>query len=613
MAEHDANKMGLDRRDTLPTLFRNTVFKQPNRVALREKDYGIWNEYTWKDYFESTRDFCLGLRELGLKKGDKVCILGENCKEWIYADLGIQSAGAVSVGIYPTNPPPQVKYLLSHSQATFAVAKDQEQTDKILEVKERLLLLKKIIVFDMKGLRHYRDKMIISFDAVSRIGNKIHEKEPKLFNSLIDQTSPDDIVILVYTSGTTGPPKGAMLTSNTILSMLDSLRAVLDVKESYNIVSYLPLCHVAERLFSVFLPLKAGCVVNFADSIETVQEAIKEIAPSIFFAVPRIWEKMHSNIHLNIQNATRLKQFIANLFLKLGWKIALRRMNNEKYNLIWKSLYALGYLMLFRKIQDQFGLLKSKSMISGGAPISPDVLKFFYSIGLRIREVYGMTETSGVTHLNPSDRIKIGTVGIAVPRVECRIAEEDGEILIKAPSNFVGYYRDEEATKSALKEGWMHTGDIGEIDEDGYLRITDRKKDLIITAGGKNISPSEIENNLKFSTYITQAMVIGDGKPFVSALIQINIENVGLWAQKKMIPYTTFKDLSRKPEVYELIQEEVNKANKELARVESIRKFLLLDKELDHDDDELTATQKVRRKIILDKYKHYIDQIYGSK
>jgi long-chain acyl-CoA synthetase len=395
--------------------------------------------------------------------------------------------------------------------------------------------------------------------------------------------------------------------------MVDSLRAVLDVKGSYNIVSYLPLCHVAERIFSVFLTLKAGCVVNFADSIETVQEAIKEIAPDIFFAVPRIWEKMYSSIHLNIQNATRIKQLMANFFLGLGWKIATWRMETGNDRLFWKGLYTLGYVMLFRKIQDQLGLLKAKSMISGGAPISPDVLKFFYSIGLGIREVYGMTETSGVTHLNPPDRIKIGTVGLVVPGVKCRIAEEDGEILIRAPSNFVGYYRDKEATETALEGGWMHTGDIGEIDEEGYLKITDRKKDLIITAGGKNISPSEIENKLKFSPYIAQAMVIGDGKKFVSAIIQIDMENVGLWAQKKMIPYTTFKDLSGKPEVYKLIQEEVNKANKELARVENVRKFILLDKELDHDDDELTATQKIRRKIIFEKYPHYVDQIYESK
>jgi long-chain acyl-CoA synthetase len=264
-------------------------------------------------------------------------------------------------------------------------------------------------------------------------------------------------------------------------------------------------------------------------------------------------------------------------------------------------------------MQDQFGLLKARNMISGGAPISPDVLKFFFSIGLKIREVYGMTETSGVTHLNPANKIKIGTVGLPVPRVECKIAEEDGEILIKAPSNFIGYYRDEVATQSVFEDGWLHTGDIGEIDEEGYLKITDRKKDLIITAGGKNITPSEIENKLKFSPYISHAVVIGDAKPFLSALIQIETENVGLWAQRNMIPYTTFKDLSAKPEVYELIQGEVDHVNKELSRVENIRKFILLTKELDHDDDELTATQKVRRKMILEKYKHLIDQIYGSR
>lgn len=603
----------LDRTDTLPTLFRNTVLKHPQRVALREKDYGIWNEYTYMDYLQNTRNFCLGLRELGLQKGDKVCILGENCKEWLYADIAVQSVGAAAVGIYPTSPAPQIEYITAHSQATFLVAKDQEQTDKILEVKERLPFLKKIIVIDMKGLRRYRDEMITSFNAVCHLGQKVHEKDPELFDSFISQTSADDVAIFVYTSGTTGPPKGSMLTHHTILSMVDSLRTVLDVRESDNIVSYLPLCHVAERLFSVFLPLKAGCKVNFADSIDTVQEAVKEIAPDTFFAVPRIWEKMHSNTHLKIQNATRLKKYIAKLFLSIGWAVTLKRMKNEKINLYWRSLYALGYLLLFRKMQDQFGLLKARNMISGGAPISPDVLKFFFSIGLKIREVYGMTETSGVTHLNPANKIKIGTVGLPVPRVECKIAEEDGEILIKAPSNFIGYYRDEVATQSVFEDGWLHTGDIGEIDEEGYLKITDRKKDLIITAGGKNITPSEIENKLKFSPYISHAVVIGDAKPFLSALIQIETENVGLWAQRNMIPYTTFKDLSAKHEVYELIQGEVDHVNKELSRVENIRKFILLTKELDHDDDELTATQKVRRKMILEKYKHLIDQIYGSR
>jgi long-chain acyl-CoA synthetase len=523
--------------------------------------------------------------------------------------LATQSAGGISVGVYPTNSYVQVKYILDHSQSRFVIVKDQEQADKILLIKDQLPFLEKMIVIDMKGLRKYDDHLLTSFRKVEEIGKNIHEKNPSLFQGMIEETKSDDVAIIVYTSGTTGPPKGAMLSHQNITSVLDSFFKVIPISRWDSLVSVLPLCHVAERLFSLFIPMKSGCTINFAESIDTLQADMTEISPTIFLTVPRILEKIHSAITIKMQDAHPVKRWAYDQFLPLGQRVAERQLSKRDVSLFLRLAHFFAYLLVFRPLRNRLGLLQVRECVSGAAPLSKDIMKFFHSIGLMVKEAYGSTECTGVFSMPVGNDIEIGTTGKPIPGWEYKIAS-DGEILIKGPAVFAGYFRDEEATKNAKRDGWLYTGDIGEFDDQGNLKITDRKKEILITASGKNIAPSEIENRLKFSPFIKEAIVIGDRRPYLAALIQIDLDNVADWAQREGIPFTTFKSLSKDPEVYKLIQVEVEKANKEMSRIESIKKFVLLEKELDQDDDELTATMKVRREKIEKKYGDLIERLY---
>jgi len=578
-------------------------------VALREKKKGLWRRISWNEYYSHVRNFCLGLKSFGLQKGDRVSILGDNCPEWLYADLATQSAGGISVGVYPTNSYVQVKYILDHSQSKFVIVKDQEQADKILMIKDQLPFLEKMIVIDMKGLRKYDDPIITSFRGVEEIGKSIHEKSPSLFQEMIEHTKSDDVAIIVYTSGTTGPPKGAMLSHRNITSVLDSFFKVLPISRADSLVSVLPLCHVAERLFSLFIPMKSGSTINFAESIDTLQADMTELSPTIFLTVPRILEKIHSAVTIKMQDAHPVKRWAYYKFLPVGQRVAERKLSKRDVGIFLKIAFFFTYLFVFRPLRNRLGLLQVRECVSGAAPLSKDIMKFFHSIGLMVKEAYGSTECTGVFSMPVGDDIEIGTTGKPIPGWEYKIAS-DGEILMKGPGVFTGYFRDEEATRQAKRDGWLYSGDIGEFDEKGNLKITDRKKEILITASGKNIAPSEIENRLKFSPFIKEAIIIGDRRPYLTALIQIDFDNVADWAQRQEIPFTTFKSLSRDPEVYKLIRGEVDKANKEMSRIESIKKFVLLEKELDRDDDELTATMKVRREMIEKKYGGIIESLY---
>lgn len=595
--------------DTLPGLLARKRARFSERTALREKDLGIWQEVSWNAYYDHVRSYALGLLSLGLQRGDKLAILGDNCREWLYADLAAQALGAVAVGIYPTNPASQVAYVLGHSDAVIVVVKDQEQTDKVLEVRDQLPKLRKIVIMDMKGLRHYRDPMLMPFSEVEALGKEKAREAPDQFDAHLLKTQSDDVALMVYTSGTTGPPKGAMLTHKNLIFLARNFSQAMDMTPQEQVVSYLPLCHIAERLMSVVVALNVGYTVNFAESIDTVQESVYEIAPTLFVGVPRIWEKMHAAINIRMKDASPFKRLAYRFWMGVGKKHVERSLQGKGEHFGWKCLYRMGHLCLYRNILDKLGLLNVRIPISGAAPISPEILKYFRALGLKIHEVYGQTEVSGVSHLHHGQDGKIGSVGKPLPGVEFKLAR-DGEIMSRSDMLFAGYYKDPDATEKARGDGWMHSGDVGMVDEEGYLYITDRKKDIIITAGGKNIAPSEMENRLKFSPYINEAVVIGDRKPFLSALIQIEFDTVSNWAQDRNIAYTTFKSLAAHPEVRELISKEVEDANRDFARVETIRKFHLIQKELDHDDDELTATMKVRRKTIEDKFKDTIDALY---
>ena len=596
---------------TLGQLFLDRVSRRGSQVALREKDLGIWQRVTWNQYRDHVAHFALGLQSLGFRRGSQLAIISENRREWLYADLAAICLGGISVGVYPTSPYPEVHYVVEHCEARFVVCEDQEQTDKIMEVWDQLPKVEKIIVIDMKGLRHYPPDRIIAFSEVEKLGQRLDAEDPQRFNREVDSGRVEDVCIMVYTSGTTGKPKGAMINHRNIEAMtLGSIDAI-GAGPADSVVSYLPLCHVAEKIFSLFLPIFVGYTVNFAESIATIQADLREIAPSIFLGVPRIWEKLQSSIVINIKEATRLQRWLYNLCMDIGHRRAGRLLRGQSLPLGLKIADWMAYWLVLRALQNYVGLRRVRFCFSAAAKVSPEVLRFFHDIGIRVKEGYGMTESSGLSFIHMDDDIKLGTVGKPISTIDFTIAD-DGELLMRGDPIFVGYFKDEEATRKTVVNGWLHTGDVAALDEDGHLSIIDRKKDIIITSGGKNIAPSEIENALKVSPYIKEAIVIGEGRNYLGALIQIDFENVGKWATDHRLPYTNFKNLSANPQVRALIKEEVDAVNNRFARVENIRRFRLLTKELDHDDDEMTATLKVRRANIYEKFAEDIEELYGA-
>lgn len=607
----------LAERTTLPGLLRHWAETQPDGLAFREKDLGVWHRFTFRDYYENTKDFAYGLLALGVAPGDFLAVASEDTPEWMYSDLAIQALGGACIGIYPTNPWPELRYILEHSRSRIVVCGDQEQTDKVFDAireKGELPHLEKIVCVDMKGLNHYPRDMLLSFEDVLELGRSKRSEYGDRFERSIDGLSPDDVALVVYTSGTTGMPKGAMLTHRGLVwgALRVSERHKID-EGNWEVLCYLPLCHVAERLCSTVMQLVNGTTVNFAESIDAVSQNLREIAPTGFLGVPRIWEKMQYSVMVQLKDATPLQQKVVETCLRLGKPIARRQLENggEHASFADKLAFFALWVLCFRSLQKAMGLDRARTMLCGGASISPEVLEFFWTIGLKVYQVYGMTELSGISHSQYPGHTALGHAGPPLDTYEQKIAE-DGEILVRSKAVFPGYLRNEEATAAAVVDGWMHTGDVGRIAEDGSIVITDRKKDLIITSGGKNITPSLIENRIKDSIYIREAVLIGEKRNYLTALIQIDYETVGKWAQERGLAYTTFKSLAGLPDVRDLIAGEINEVNKEFARVENVRKFDLLEKELDHDDGEVTATMKVRRSVIEQKFKTQIDAMYGG-
>jgi long-chain acyl-CoA synthetase len=595
--------------DTLPKALAEMAGKQPGRVALRRKELGVWQDISWSEYLRKVRQVALGLHDLGVKRGDHVAIIGENRPEWLYSALGAMSIGATFVGVYTTNPAAECEYVVGHSESVVYICEDEEQFDKALVFRSRTPKLRKMIVWDMEGLRHFPDPMLMSFDDLLAQGGRLDRETPSLFNELVAQGRTEDIAGIIYTSGTTGPPKGALLTHEGYLWVGRQAGAVTRASRDDETISFLPLNHVYEQIFDLMVHMTVGHIVNFTENTDTVMTDMQEVSPTLFHAVPRIWEKYYSGIVLKMGDATWFKRSVYGLALKIGAAYNGAKLKDESPSLPLTLAYRLAYFAVFRKLKERLGFDRVHLGFSGAAPISHNILKFFQSIGIPIREGYGMTETTGITHMSEEHRFKLGTVGRALPETEVRIAE-DGEILVRHRGIFKGYYRDEENTRMALHDGWMHTGDVGEVDAEGYLKITDRKKDLIITAGGKNIAPQYIENLLKFSPYINDAVVIGDGRKYLTAMIVIDEENVTKYAQDNKVQFTTFASLTRSEEVLKLIQEEVNQVNSQMARVENIRKFRILDKKLYTEDGEVTPTMKVKRKAINEQYRELIESMY---
>ncbi len=597
--------------ETLLTYFQSHAKEHPQQVAIRHKDYGIWHDVTWSQYGEKVRQVAMGLISLGFKKGECVSIISENRPEWVYADFGIMSAGGVTAGVYATNSPEQCGYVVQNSGSRFYFAENEEQFDKTLKFRKDTPCLEKVIVMEMEGLKRFKDTLLMSFDDLLRMGKEYDEKHPGLFEQRLREVKPDDLAVLIYTSGTTGPPKGAMLTHSNLLYMSEAMEEANPIRDGDETLSYLPLCHVFEQLFTVMINVRFGTVCNFIESPDTVMDNMKEVSPTVTCGVPRIWEKYASGIMIRMSDATWLKRMIFKASMGIGMKYAGLKLNFKPIPLYLKTAYLAAYVAVFRKLKERLGFDRVRVAYSGAAPISPDVLKFFNAIGLPLVEGYGQTEGTGVTSVSRKGRLKIGKVGQPLSGVEVKIAE-DGEILVKGPGIFKGYFKNPEATAETLKDGWLHSGDVGELDADGFLKITDRKKDLIITAGGKNIAPQNIENQLKFSSYINDAVVIGDRKKYLVALIAIDEENVIKYAQNHKIQFGTYGSLTQAPEIKQLIQTEVDRVNKSLAQVEQVKKFAIIPKKLYEEDGEVTPTMKVKRKSINEAYKDIIEKMYRS-
>jgi long-chain acyl-CoA synthetase len=572
--------------------------ERPDEIAIREKYRGIWREWTWTEYVRRVAFVAAGLRALGVGPGDRVAIHSENRPEWVIADLAVQGLGACTVGVYPTSPAAEVEYVLAHSEASVLIAEDEEQLDKALEVRSRLPLLRHVVVIDPRGVA----ADVPTFASLEQDGSVAAYEES------VAALDPSSTAILVYTSGTTGPPKGAMITHANLVAAGETA-VILGARRNDEVLSYLPLCHVAERLISVIDGVWAGLVVNFGEGGPSFPQDLREVQPTLFLGVPRVWEKMLATVEIRMADASRLKRLLYRACVRQGRRIAPRRMAH-KLTVLDRVVLGLCELLVFRSLREKLGMVRVRSAISGAAPIAPQVLEYLWAIGIPVREGYGQTENTAVCTLTPEGDIRLGTVGVALPEVEVRLAP-DGEILTRSAGVFQGYLNDPVATKAAVdEEGWLHTGDVGELSADGFLRITDRKKDIIITAGGKNISPSEIENRLKVSPYVREAVVIGDRRKYVTALIGIELDTVGNWASRRGLAYTTYADLSTKDDVRRLIDDVVNEANNELAQVERIKKFTLIGKELDHEDGELTATQKVKRRALEHRFEQEIEAMY---
>ncbi len=595
--------------ETVPQMFQSRVQVSGDQVALRFKKLGIWHDVTWSEYNQKVKEVCLALASLGLKPGECVSVIGENCPEWVYVDLGTMHAGGTTVGVYATNSWEQCRYVVDHSESRFYFVENEEQLDKALRFRQEVPRLEKIIVWDLKGLKHFEDPMVISFDHFLAIGREAEKKDPDLFTRQWSRVRSGDLARLIYTSGTTGPPKGAMLTHGNITWMARAMHEGNPVQDSDEFLSFLPLCHIFEQLFTIFMNIKFGSIVNFIESTDTVTENMREVSPTVAYGVPRIWEKYYSGILIMMSDATWLKRLLFHTSLKIGKKHALLTTGRQPVPFWLAMAYHLAHFVTFRKLKERLGFDRVRLAFSGAAPISPDVLRFFQGIGIPLREGYGQTEGTGVTCANQGDRVKIGTVGEPLPGVELTIAE-DGEICFRGGNVFRGYFKDPQATAETLKDGWLHSGDVGEIDAQGFLKITDRKKDLIITAGGKNIAPQNIENQLKFSPYINDAVVVGDRRKYLVAIIVIDEDNVVKFAQDTKIQYTTYASLTQHAEVTKLIQREVDGVNKKLANVETIKKFAILPKKLYEEDGEVTPTMKVKRKYINQAFKDLIESMY---
>ncbi|HTN66062.1 MAG TPA: long-chain fatty acid--CoA ligase [Burkholderiaceae bacterium] len=600
--------------DTIARMFWNAAQQRRDLVCLRQKEFGIWQSVSYAHMAAIVREVGQGLIACGFVPGECVSILSNTVKEWLYADLGALCAGGVSNGIYPTDAASQVEYLMQDSSSVYLFVEDEEQLDKVLEVRERLPLLRKIIVFDMEGLRDLDDSQVISLDALRALGREYEAASPQHaaeWERRIDSRQPQDLALLIYTSGTTGKPKGAMLSHRNVISALHGFQTVLPQDESDERMCFLPLCHVAERLAGAYFSLYTGSRLNFVENPETIPENVREIAPTVFLAVPRIWEKFYSGVTITVSEGTRLGKFAYRTALGVGHKAAAYLEKGETPPPFLAAQFWLARLLVLNNVRKSIGIHRCRYVATGAAPISPDLIRWYLALGVPMLEVWGMTESSGGGTATRPSLIKPGMIGAAAPFNQIRLDQQTGELLVRGDNVFMGYINQPDKTAETIDaDGWLHTGDVGWMDADGYFKITDRMKDIIITAGGKNVTPSELENELKFSPYITDAVVIGDQRPYLVCLVMIDQDNVEKYAQDHDIPFSNYASLCRAPQILTLIDTELQRVNQKFARVEQVKKFRLIEQKLTAEDDELTPTMKLKRKFVHQKYSDLIESMY---
>ena len=598
--------------ETIPAMFWNAVGQRGPNVWMRQKHLGLWRSWTWTQTADAVREIANGLMSLGFAKGDCAAILANTVVEWVFADLAVLSAGGVSNGIYPTDAPSQVQYLCEDSRTTVLFVEDDEQLDKALEVRPLLPGLRKIVVFDMEGLRDLDDPGVISLDALRALGRDYALQHPGELEQRVAACQPQDLAILVYTSGTTGKPKGAMHLQQGLVFTVRGYNTLVAQDERDERMCFLPLCHIAERMGGEYFALYTGTKLNFVENPETIPENVREIAPTVFTAVPRVWEKFYSGVMISLKESGRLQQTAYGWGIGVGTTIADRILAAQPVSTWLKLQFTLAQWLVLNNVRKLIGIHRARFLVTGAAPISPDLVRWYMALGVPMLEVWGMTETCGASTGVPADKMKPGSIGPAAAYNEVRLDPATGEILVRGKNVFAGYLNLPEKTAETIdKDGWLHTGDVGLVDADGFFRITDRMKDIIITAGGKNVTPSELENDLKFSPYITDAVVIGDQRPYLTVIIMIDQENVEKFAQDADVPFSNYASLTRTPEVQALIQGELDRVNRKFARVEQLKKFFLLETQLTAEDEELTPTMKLKRKLVEKKYAAQIEAMYG--
>lgn len=601
--------------DTLPKRLMAMAERYGDgKVALREKDHGVWQEVTWAGYLAHVRDFSQGLMALGFRRGETVAIVGDNRPEWVYAELAAQAAGGISVGIFQDSLAKEVAYVVDHCDATVVVVEDQEQADKILEIRDQIPKVRRLIYYDPKGLRNYRDDWLMYFADVEELGRAWGREHSGAFVAAVAAGQGGDPAIICYTSGTTGLPKGAVIRHSNMLAMGDRIQQVDPMAATDQFLSFLPLAWIGEQMTALAMHLAIGFTVNFPEEPDTVQENLREIGPHVMFSPPRIWEDLVTRVQVKMQDSSALKRRLFRWFMPVGYRVADARYNKQPISRRDRWLYALGEFLLFSAIKDHLGLQRLRRAYTGGAALGPDVFRFYHALGVNLKQIYGQTEILGIAVLHRDGDIRFHTVGAPLPGGELQIAQS-GEILLRSPAVFLGYYKNPAATADALDDGgWLHTGDAGYLDEEsGQLVVIDRARDVMRLADGSIFSPQFVENKLKFSPHIKEAVCVGQDRPHVAAMINIDLQSVGKWAENRAIPYTTYQDLSQKPPVLELIRGEVEQVNRTLPAAARIRRFVILHKELDADDEELTRTRKLRRGFINEKYRAVIDALYAEQ